>query len=59
MRIFLAHTRKPELHYELLSYDPETHVAVLRHVGDGHEVVDPNFWPEMVKRAGYTMQRME
>ena len=42
--------------YEVVSYDPDTHRAVL-HKEDGTVVVDPNFWPFMVKRAGYIMKR--
>lgn len=51
-RTFLVGTRRT---YELVSYDRDTHRAVLINE-KGEEVIDPNFWPEMIKRAGYVIE---
>lgn len=53
-RLFLTHKRRPELNLEVLSFDKDTHVLVGRRP-DGSIFTDPNFWPVIVKRCGYSL----
>jgi hypothetical protein len=53
--LFLVGERRT---FEVLEYDPKTHRALLRNE-KGEEVVDPNFWIEMVKRVYRLEQREE
>ena len=55
MKLYIVGQRRE---FEVVSFDPETHVAVLRNE-KGEECIDPNFWPDMVQRAGYQLQQRE
>lgn len=55
MRLFIVSPRRT---FEIVDYNPETRVAILRNEA-GEEVIDPNFYPEMIKRAGYTLEERE
>lgn len=54
MKLFIVGQRRT---FEVLSFDEATHVAVLRNE-QGEEVIDPNFWIEMIKRV-YRLERRE
>lgn len=56
MRVFIVGKRTGRV-LEVVSYDSQTHVAVLRSE-KGEEITDPNFWPEMVKRI-YDIEQRE
>ena len=49
MRIWLQSSTKPEVRYEVLSFNPVTHRAILR--GKLGEYDSP-LWPYICKRAG-------
>lgn len=56
MRLFIVCKHKPDLAFEVLSYDPERHTAELR--GRSGIVTDPQFHLDAL-RADYRLTREE
>lgn len=51
MRLWLKHKVDPQHVYEVLAYDPVTHMGTIQgKLG----VYDTLLWPYMLKRSGYT-----
>lgn len=54
MPLYLRHTTKPGCDFEVVSYDPAAHTAVVR-TPDGTEHFDHAFYPAKLKLVGYSL----